>query len=187
MSSFEFVSVLVSVIVGLAITNLLTGLGRAIHHRKQARLWWVHIVWTGSIFLFLTLHWWGLFSMRNETSWSYWVFLYILVHSVLLFLLTVLLYPPDAIGRPEQREVFETNRSWFLGAFALSLLADIGTSALQGGLWTPRYYLPLVLHLVVIAGIGAIFPAPRYQQLLAVYIFGGLLGWGVIVRKVLLP
>ncbi len=185
MSSFEFISVLVSVIVGLAITNLLTGLGRAIHNRKQARLWWVHIAWTGSIFLYLTLHWWGLFSMRNETSWSYWVFLYILVHSVLLFLLTVLLYPPDPTRAPEQREVFETNRSWFLGAFALSLLADIGTSALQGKLWTPWFYLPVALHFVVIAVIGAILPAPRYQQLLAGYIFVGLLGCGVIIRRVL--
>lgn len=55
MSSFEFITVLYAVIVGLAIAHLLTGLGRAIHHRASAPLWWVHMGWTIAIFFYITL------------------------------------------------------------------------------------------------------------------------------------
>ena len=101
MSSFEFVTVLVSVIIGLAVTHLLTGLGRAIHDRSRESLWWVHVCWTATILLYLVLHWWNLFFMREDFVWTFPVYLYILLHSILLFFLSVLLYRPDPDGAVE--------------------------------------------------------------------------------------
>ncbi len=124
MTSFEFVTVLVSVITGLAVTHLLTGLGRAIHLRSQASLWWVALCWTASVFIYLALHWWQLFYMSDKSVWNFWVFLYILFHSVLLFLLAVLLYRPDPDGALNLRFTFETNRSWFFGVLAAAFGED---------------------------------------------------------------
>ncbi len=185
MTSFEFVTVLVSVITGLAVTHLLTGLGRAIHLRSQASLWWVALCWTASVFVYLALHWWQLFYMSDKSVWNFWVFLYILFHSVLLFLLAVLLYRPDPDGALNLRSTFETNRSWFFGVLAAALVTDIGTTAMQGNLGNPWYYLPVYLHLAVLAVVGAIHPGLRYHQFLAVYFLAWFLGWGMVVREVL--
>ena len=89
MSSFEFVTVLVSVIVGLGVTHLLTGLGRAVHHRARESLWWVHLCWTATILLYLAIHWWNLFFLRDDSVWSFLVYLYILFHSILIFFLAI--------------------------------------------------------------------------------------------------
>jgi hypothetical protein len=62
---------------------------------------------------------------------------------------------------------------------------DIGATALQGNLWSPWYYLPFVLHLVVLTGIGAVYSQPRYQQFLALYTPSILLSWSLVVRGVL--
>ncbi len=185
MTSFEFVTVLVSVITGLAVTHLLTGLGRAIHLRGQASLWWVAFCWTASVFVYLALHWWQLFYMSDKSVWNFWIFLYILFHSVLLFLLAVLLYRPDPDGALNLRSTFETNRSWFFGVLAAALVTDIGTTAMQGNLGNPWYYLPVYLHLAVLAVVGAVHSGLRYHQFLAVYFLAWFLGWGVVVREVL--
>ena len=38
MSSFEFIAALMSIIIGLGVTNLLAGAGRAFYRRKENRL-----------------------------------------------------------------------------------------------------------------------------------------------------
>lgn len=43
---FDYFGVLISVIMGLALTHLLRGLGRLMQLRYQAQPYWVHIVWT---------------------------------------------------------------------------------------------------------------------------------------------
>ncbi len=185
MSSFEFVTVLVSVIVGLGVTHLLTGLGRAIHLRDRASLWWVHLCWTATVFLYLALHWWTLFYLNDESVWTFGVFLYILFHSVLLFMLAVLLYRPDPDGVLDLRASFEANRSWFLGVFALSAIVDLGTTAIQGNFWNPWYYPPMAISLAVLAAVGAFVRSPRYHQFLAVSFLAWFLVWGVLVRWLL--
>jgi hypothetical protein len=184
-SSFEFITVLYAVIVGLAIAHLLTGLGRAIHHRASAPLWWVHMSWTIAIFSYITLNWWTLFYLSEETTWTYLSFLYLLMHAVMMFLLAVLHYPPEPEGSPDYRVIFATNRPWLLGTFSASFVIDIGATALQGNLWNPWFYLPVVVHLALLMGVGAVYSGIRYQQFLAVYVPAFILGWGVVVRGIL--
>jgi len=185
MSPFEFVTVLVSVIVGLAVTHLLSGLGRAVHLREKASLWWVHLAWTATVFVYLTLHWWALFYLKDESIWNYWVYLYILLHSVLLFFLAVLLYRPDPDGVIDPRTTFATNRRWFFVVFAMALLADIGTTAIEGNLWHPWYTVPVLLHLALLAAVGAVVSSTRYHHFLAVYFLFWFAGWSLVVRGVL--
>ena len=53
MSEFEFLAVLISIVMGLGVTNLLAGVGRTIHRRKQVRPDAVHTLWTATAFLVL--------------------------------------------------------------------------------------------------------------------------------------
>jgi hypothetical protein len=44
MSEFDFISVLISIIIGLGITNLLSGAGRAFYRRQKSPIDEVHMV-----------------------------------------------------------------------------------------------------------------------------------------------
>src|SRR4051794_26935188 len=95
MGEFDFISVLISIIIGLGVTNLLSGAGRAFYRRKQNAIDEVHMVLTVATLLILVLNWWVTFSWRNETNWTYEKFLVLIVWTVSLYLLTIFLYPPD--------------------------------------------------------------------------------------------
>ncbi len=172
-------------ITGLAITHLLTGLGRAVHLRHKASLWWVHLVWTATVFVYLSIHWWNLYFSQSDATWLYPEFVYLLLHSALPFFAAVLLYRPDADGAPDMRATFESNRRWFLGVWALTLAADIPTTAIQGNLFSPWYYLPVIGHLIGLSLVGIWTANARYQQFLCVYMFAVTFGWGVVVRALL--
>lgn len=58
MSSFEFIAALMSIIIGLGVTNLLAGAGRAFYRRKENPLDEVHLVLTVATLLLLVLQWW---------------------------------------------------------------------------------------------------------------------------------
>ena len=95
MSSFEFIAALMSIIVGLGVTNLLAGAGRAFYRRKENPLDEVHIVLTIATLLLLVLQWWVTFKWNTEVIWSFDRFLVLIVWTITLYMLTVFLYPPD--------------------------------------------------------------------------------------------
>ena len=86
MSEFEFISVLISIVAGLAIAQLLRGVAQAVHERTQAAIDSVHMVWTAAVFLNLVLNWWVLFSWRDHGVWSFTLFLSLIVWAVALYL-----------------------------------------------------------------------------------------------------
>ena len=49
------------------------------------------------------------------------------------------------------------------------MIADVPTTALQGNLFSPRYYLPVIGVLFTLAVIGIFTASPRYQGFLATF------------------
>ena len=185
MSSFEFVTVLVAVIVGLGISHLLVGLGRAIHDRKTVSIWWVQVFWTVAVFEYLSLFWWNLYYTNRGSSWTQAEYLFLLSHAALPFFAAILLYRPGAGPAEDMKTTFETNRQWFLGLWALLMVFDVPTTALQGNLFSPWYYLPMVGTLFVLSVVGIFTANLRYQGFIAtVFVVFGF-AWPIIVRGVL--
>ena len=87
MSPFEYLAVLVSLILGLGIAHILTGVGRAIHRRREIRTDLVHGLWTVTTFLILVLNWWVFFESRSVPTWTFGQFLLIIGWSVAFYLI----------------------------------------------------------------------------------------------------
>jgi len=51
MDAFSYLSVLLSVIIGLGISQLLTSFGRLIRHRDIVRSYWPSLLWAGVLLL----------------------------------------------------------------------------------------------------------------------------------------
>jgi hypothetical protein len=62
MDSFGYLSVLLSIIIGLAVTQILQGLRVLMLSRETARLYAPSLIWTALLLLIATQMWWAAFG-----------------------------------------------------------------------------------------------------------------------------
>jgi hypothetical protein len=186
MGEFEFISVLISLIIGLGITNLLSGAGRAFYRRQKSPIDEVHMVLTVATLLILVLNWWVTFSWRAETNWTFEKFLVLIVWMVSLFMLTIFLYPPDLSESEEHRDIWLHNRVGYYSAFIAMCLFDILQTAMRGGLLHPVWYLPYVGHYAILGAVGMALRRRGYDRFFAWYQLITILAWSLFFRRLLL-
>ena len=70
MSPFEFVCAFYSVVLGVAVAQLMTSVGRLLEVRDQVRTYWVHSLWVVIVLLVDVDFWLAMWNLRNAKSWS---------------------------------------------------------------------------------------------------------------------
>ena len=185
MSSFEFIAALMSIIIGLGVTNLLAGAGRTFYRRRQNPIDGVHIVFTAATLLLLVLQWWVTFKWNTQVNWSFDEFLVLIVWTISLYMLTVFLYPPDLSEEEEQRDRFHRNRTGYYSTFIAMCLLDIAQTAIRGDVFHPVWYLPFIGQYTVLAAVGLIARQRGYNRFFAWYLLITLLIWSLVVRRYL--
>jgi hypothetical protein len=185
MNEFEFLAVFISIVVGLGVTHILYGLARIIHNRDSLRLDTLHFIWTVNVLLILLLNWWVLFLWADYPEWSFDIYLLLIGWGITLYMLSVVLYPPDTRREETYGMLFEKNRKWLFGAFIVFILLDIAQTAVRGQLFEPKIYLPFVLQYGVLAAIGIPVGNRRYQLFYAWYTLVTLTLWCLFVRRLL--
>ncbi len=128
MTIFEHLSVFVSIILGLAVVHLLGGVSLILDARVKTRLYWVHLAWTINMLFLIVLVWLGNFVLAPVTSFSIGHFLNLLAYSMVIYLMSGLLYPVRGEEVTDFREHFHANRARF---FSVGLLF-VATDALDG-------------------------------------------------------
>jgi hypothetical protein len=130
MRPFDFVAVFYSVVLGVAVAQLMTGVGRLVEERRRVRNYWVHSVWILALLLCDADNWWSLWAVRDVASWRLVSFLLLIVLTTFVFLMTVLLFPrpPEPGETIDLREHYYENSSIFLranaGAWGAALLCN---------------------------------------------------------------
>jgi hypothetical protein len=185
MSSFEFIAALMSIIIGLGVTNLLAGAARAFYRRRENPLDEVHIVLTIATLLLLVLQWWVTFRWNTEVNWTFDKFLVLTAWTVALYLLTVFLYPPDLSEEEEHKGRFERNRAGYYSIFIAMCFLDIAQTVVHGELFEPIWYVPFVGQYALLAGGGLIAGRRGYDRFFAWYQLVTLLAWALVVRRFL--
>jgi hypothetical protein len=143
MGTFEYVMVLVSIIIGLALTHILSALGAAVHrlrgHGGAIRLEPVYLVWVGFVLIWLVSFWWWEFRFQAlEVVWTYGLYLFVLSYSVCLFLIAVILIPDRMDGMRDSYEYFIAGRRWFFWAVLVGIGFDIADTFIKGVEWGTR-------------------------------------------------
>ncbi len=114
MSLFEYVMILVSIIIGLAIAQMLEGLLRVLRAGRPYRTYWVQSVWVALIFVELVWHWVYRWDLQAHSSWTVWELLFLVLPTIVLFLLAGLLFPQDST---DLRSYYLEHRQVFFGLF----------------------------------------------------------------------
>jgi hypothetical protein len=172
MTLFEYLGVLLSVIMGLGLTHILIGFSKTIHHRDTFRIDWVHLLWALNVIIYIVGIWWGLFWWSGLSRWTFPEFLFVMSYAVVLFLLASILYPWSLSLDFDFERHFVRNRVWFFGILAAAWCIDVAETSLKarGGLrdLPPAYFVWVGVH-IVLSLIAARTPSRRFHATFAVF------------------
>jgi hypothetical protein len=126
MTPFEYVIVLISVILGLGITTILTGVAELIKNTKPVRLYAPYILWIVIIFVLHFQEWWLSYQLMSVREWSLQFFLLIVLYPINLYILAHLLFPSSLSKDFDSKAFFlEHYPRFFIGAIILVVLSVI--------------------------------------------------------------
>ncbi|MDP9019139.1 MAG: hypothetical protein M3N19_12565 [Candidatus Eremiobacteraeota bacterium] len=177
MAPFDYLSVLISIVTGLAIANLLSGVVRVMHARHRTRLYWPSIVWTILLFIILVQHWWSEFSLRHQQAWTFGGFFGTLLIPVDLYLLTALVLP----HRDDDDELdlrawyFQNRRGFFILLVLLAPLSYIEEFLAHGVVHKPLLESALLVLMGLCLCIGIINKQSRVHIAITVLMTAMLL------------
>ena len=176
MDAFEYLSVLLSIVLGLALTNLLTGIARLVQLRAQARLYWPALVWAASLLLIIVQSWWAMFDVRDHAGWTLLKFAVLLVHPTLLYFMCVLILPdPEREGTLDLRRNYYTQAPWFFGAASLVIVASLMRPLAFDGAIPWETDTAFQLGFLAVTLTAALVRKPRLHEAVAVIAPAGLL------------
>ncbi|UHQ20106.1 hypothetical protein LVB87_02805 [Lysobacter sp. KIS68-7] len=181
-NQFDYVMAPVSIVVGLAIGHILAALGVAVNrlrgHGKPIHLEVVFLSWAAYVLVWIVSFWWWEFKFDElGTTWTYGLYLFVLVYAMVLFLLAVILVPRGMKDLDDSYAWFMADRRWFFSMIIVANVLDILDSWVKSSAWAFR---PLYLIWFTTTTVGVIVgmrsESRRVQQVLAV----GLLAYQVI-------
>ena len=169
MGAFEYLSVLISIILALGMTRVLAGVGEMLQARSRRQIYWVHAVWIVNLFLYLVIAWWIFYRWRDQQPWNFYLFLFVLISPTILYLASLLLFPREADVETiiDYKTHYYANHRAFFILFALFVPVDIVDSLLKGVphflSLGPIYFLSGVLYF---AGLitAAVTRDERYHE-----------------------
>ncbi len=182
MTPYEYLTVFISVVLGLAVVHLLSGVALLLDTRIRARADWIHGVWTANVFVTTMLVWWFNFHLTDVVTWTLPFFLNLVAYSVVLYLMSGLLFPVRGAEVTDFKSHFEANRSRFFIVCFLFQIVDLSDIVLERqALGTP--WSPIQLILLVLFSLGFLVGIRSgnrvYHGTLAVAWLVTCLSWGV--------
>ncbi|WP_292055020.1 MULTISPECIES: hypothetical protein [unclassified Martelella] len=132
MDAYGHLRILVSLILGLAITRVLSGLSRRLQEPDKTAGMPAQIVWS-LVLLFGAVHfWWWEFALRFISQWNFWIYIFVLSYASLFFLMSTLLYPDHIQTNADREDFFIRRRYAFFALFAASFAFDLIDTLIKG-------------------------------------------------------
>jgi hypothetical protein len=132
MSLFEFLMVFVSIIVGLGVTEILTGIAMQIRHRDTVKGYWVHSAGVVLIFIALIQNWWELWDRRDNPEWTFLGLVLMLIPPASLYLVAHLIFPEPIEGSNVRQYYYERLRPVWLLAILTAATSSLFPFLTQG-------------------------------------------------------
>src|SRR5260221_1754821 len=132
--SFNYLSVLLSIILGLAITQVLQGLRGLILTRAKVKLYIPTLIWAGLTLLIAIQAWLASFGMRTHANWTFAALLVILLQAICWYMVAALVLPDisgDAVV--DLREHYFAHQNWFFAAMFGSIVFSAAKEFALGG------------------------------------------------------
>ena len=175
MDAFSYLSVLLSIILGLAITQILQGFRDLMQARTRLRLYWPCLLWAIILLVICVQEWWAMFSWRHYQHWTFQGFSLLLAQAVATYLVAALALPDVHGDEPmELYAYYYANHRWFFSLLAIAVAISIGKDVvLSGHLPDPPLNAMAQVIFIVLSVIGALTVREAYHKVFAP--LGGIL------------
>jgi hypothetical protein len=169
MTIFSHIKVVMGILIGLSITQLLSAVARLVQHPGRVRIYWVHLVWVLFMFLFLLHFWWWEYRLDKIDSWTFPLYLFIILYGVLLYLTCALLVPANLDDYDGYKSYFYSRHVWLFAFFIAIFVTDILDTFVKGSDYLhglgPEYYVRTAFY---VAG-SAIAMKTRNERFHAIF------------------
>ncbi len=187
MDEFSYLSVLLSIIIGLAITQILKGYRGIVLARTRVGLYWPVLLWSASLLVMNIQSWWASFGLREVRVWTFAKFGIVLVQTILQYMLAAIVLP-DFFGgeRVDLREHYFGHARWLLGLVIGVLCASLLKDLVMTGQLTNPLNLGFHLLIIALAAIGSFVRNEAWHKFMAI-VFAALFGAYIVVLFARLP
>lgn len=136
MDPFSYLSVLVSIILGLAVQQVLQGYRALILSRRRIRFYGPPMIWSVLIIAMVAQNWWASFGLAGRAEWSFAVFATILGQTILIYMLAAIVLPDIPADQPIDLKdhYYREARAFFGISIALILWSGFRDYMLDGRL-----------------------------------------------------
>ena len=120
MEGFSYLSVMVSMVLGLGLSQLFGGIGNLVQVRRRVKLYWLHSLW---VLLLIVLHvhmWWSFWALSGVEDWTYAIFLYVLIGPGALVIASHISIPELNDSRIDNERYYLDTSPLFFGILTLA-------------------------------------------------------------------
>ncbi len=168
MDEFGYLSVLLSIIIGLAITQLLQGFRALVLSRSRLVVYPAPIIWAATLVLIAVQTWWAMFGLRDVTTWTFLKFAIVLAQTIVLYMLAGLVLPDFTGDAPvDLRDHYYAHRRVFFGVAVASALISLGKDLVLSGHLPDAPNVGFHVVFILTAITAAVTAREWYHRLLA--------------------
>ena len=177
MSGFEFVFVLISIIAGLALAQLLSGLARPPKNsRGQTDI--AHVAFSAATIMLLITVWWATFRWQKYEVWTFTEFFILCGYVSMFYVMAVILSPLRTAELPEFSQV----RTRFYSVFAFYCLLEPMVIYIRDDELAPWYYVPMMIHLFALSCIGIFARRDMFDRVFSIWLCFINILWTFLAR-----
>ena len=178
MTRFEYLSVLVSIVIALGISEVTFSWGRLVQSRARITFSALHAFWSVFLLLLMVQFWWGFWNFRTVEHWSFVSLVAVIAEAVTLVLCALVLSPRLEGGENLDlgQLYFDNSRPFFvLGMLLLLQLAAVDALVLGSPLVHQEnlFRLPGIL----LTGVAASSRSKRVHWALPILAAGLFVGF----------
>ena len=159
MDAFSYLSILLSIIVGLGLTQILTAVGRIIRHRDRVRADWLPLLWAAVLLVIYVQVWWSMFGLRHVNEWTFGSFAAVLAQTGTLYLMAAVVLP-EQVGdqQVDLAAYYDQHHQWFFGFLLVTLVISVIKDVIINGSLPRPLNLGFHLFLAAAKRLGAPYP-----------------------------
>ncbi len=174
MTEFEYLSVLISIVLGLGLSHVMATAAQLVRYRSAVRFYLPSLLWLALLFLIHVQIWWAVFELRSLPRWTFIDFALVLALPTIAFVISVLLTPDfDREEVVDLRARYFEHRRWFFGLFALLPIASLAQEYATSGFIQLDADPAFRLAFVVLALLGLTSARERLHYAISVVSLAG--------------
>ena len=175
MTLFEYLSIGVSLVLGLGVTLLLTSLLAAFRARRHVRLDWIPFLWAGYVLAIQAQYYWATWALSDRTEWTVFSFGMPLLLASVIFVAAGLVLPSGHGDYPSDLGVyFEQDGKWAIAALAARGAVAVGTNVFVMGA-SPVSVVQGLILLQVAAAVFFLLVKTRGPKVASTLVYGVVL------------